>query len=263
MREWRHQVGGLDSDADLSDASVNSLDRRMHAAFREEKEPESKKRKRAPPKRKASKRARSQNAVDESQAIHEELKAIPAMDAVAGVVDDDEPEPVPADVVDWADVDAAEPERNPDPDWCFLCKHTQRVVDVGDNNPYIPDLIKHAEDNWVHVEHKELMQQLQGMYEKDIRWSIEDATQRLPWHKKTIFAHFTRHTKGTRVKYEAESAACDEMIFVMMQEELFIKNKTTGKKNVNLKKLPQWFKLLAQQEKFEKTLKSLRPHNVL
>jgi hypothetical protein len=137
------------------------------------------------------------------------------------------------------------------------------VIDVGDNNPYIPDIVKHAEDNWVHEDTVELMRQLQNMYNDTVRWSIENVNQRLPWHKKTIFAHFTRHTKNTRIKYEAESQACDELIFTMMQDELFVKNKRTGRKNVNQKKLPQWFKLLAQQERFEKLLKTLRPHNVL
>lgn len=264
-RELRHRVGGLDSDleGDMSDASVGSLGMRMEMAFREDEDKyESKKRKRsAAPRRKAPKRQRSAPAAaadNEGDAVREELKAVPLdFGALAGAVDDDEPEPMPADVVDWDDV--AEAEYNPDPDWCFLCRQTQRVVDVGDANPYLPDLIKHAEDNWVHVEHKELMRQLQDKYEKELRWTIEQVDQRLPWHKKTIFAHFTRHTKITRVKYEAESAACDEMIFTMMQEELFVKNKKTGRKNVNLKKLPQWFKLLAQQEKFEKTLKTMRP----
>jgi hypothetical protein len=273
----RRRVGGSSSDSefepgDVSDASVNSLGRRMETAF---EVPEPKKRKRstaAKPKRKAAKRARVQNAADEGAALRNELDdmyeakdmgAAPAGIIPGAVGDDDEPEPIPADVVDWEEIDRDEPERNSDPNWCALCKHTQRVIDVGENNPYIPDIVKHAEDNWVHVEHVELMRQLQDKYNETVRWSIEQVDQRLPWHKKTIFAHFTRHTKGTRIKYEAESQAVDEMVFVMMQEELFVRNKKTGRKNVNLKKLPQFFKLLAQQERFEKTLKAMRPHNVL
>lgn len=285
-RRLKHLVGG-DSDADQSDASVASLGRRMEQ-FGTGEEREHKhfsKRKRAPSfkpksksKRKPAKRARSQrDEAEEAEALREELNAMyegkdsasngsGSQAPVAGMVmsaEDDEPEPMPADIVDWEEVDAAEPERNADRSWCFGCRHTQRVIDVGDKNPYVPDLIKHAEDNWVHTEHKELMRQLQERYNDEIRWTIEDPNQRLPWHKHTIFLHFTRHTKSTRIKYEAESQAIDEMIFTMMTEELFVKNKKTGRKNVNLKKLPAFHKLLEKQERFDKMLKTMRPHNVL
>lgn len=270
LDELRQRVEGDASEAEVSDASVASLEQRMQFAFAEPSPRLSRKRKRGAPRGRA-KRPRpfreEKAADDEGGQLREELDRLPrpAVAPEAGVVADenDEPEAWPADVVDWDAVDEAEPERNPDPNWCAFCRHTQRMIDVGDNNPYIPDIIKHAEDNWVHVEPVELMRQLQDRYNDTVRWSIEQADQRLPWHKKTIFAHFTRHTKGTRIKYEAESEAIDEMVFVMMREELFVKNKKTGRKNVNLKKLPQFFKLLAQQERFDKTLKTLRPHNVL
>lgn len=182
---------------------------------------------------------------------------------MAGAVDDDEPEPMPAIVVDWDRIESEEKEKNANPKWCFLCLHTQRTVDVGEDNPYLADLKKHAEDHWSHTELEELMRQLQNKYNETLRDSIEDPTQRLPWHKQTIYLHFTRHDKSSRIKFEAEAEAVDEAIFVMMQEELFVKNKKTGRKNVNSKKLPQFFKLLGQQAKFESILKNLRPNNVV
>lgn len=174
-----------------------------------------------------------------------------------------ESEPWVADALDWDDIDADEPERNPDPDWCALCKHTQRKIDVGDQNPYLPDLIKHANDHWTHVDHAELTTQLQALYNKEIRPFIEQVDQRLPWHKKTIFAHFTRHSKDTRIKFEVEAQVIDEAIFVLMENQLFVKNNKTGKKNVNSKNTSLLFKLLDKQERMNKQLLAMRPHNVL
>lgn len=268
---YRRQVGGhSDAESDwedpgnVSDASVNGLAQGL-AGFGVPQRPR-------PPKRKARgqggrpKRARPAAMPRRSEAdeVKDDLNAaIPDDVLLAGAVDDDEPEPMPARVVDWEEVDEEEPEKNPDLTWCALCKHTQRQIDVGDDNPYIPDLRKHAADNWTHVETVELMQQLQNKYNAEIRPYIEQVDQRLPWHKSMIFKHFTRHEKESRIKYEVEADAVDEMIHVMLVEEMFIKNKKTGRKNVNLKKLQPFFKLLGQQERFEKLLKTMRPQNVL
>ena len=279
------QAPADDDESNTSDASVASLGRRMRAfggrsggsssesasvcgsgsAQRGRKRKSGSSGRRSAPKRPR----RVPRGRDEVDDLHAELRGAPAAPVpvmagdVPGSEDKKEPEPWPADVVDWDDVDDGEIERNPDPAWCALCRHTQRTIDVGENNPYIPDLVKLAEDSWVHTDTIELTRQLQAMYNKEIRPFIEQVDQRLPWHKKTIFYHFTRHTKSSRIKFEVVAEAIDEAVEVILKNELFVKNPKTGKKNINAKRVSQFFKFLDKQERYDKMLKTMRPHNVL
>lgn len=142
---------------------------------------------------------------------------------------------------DWANVEAAEPELNPG--WCALCKFTP------DDNPWVQDLTTYAERNWAHAEPEELGTTMQKMYNEQVRYHIEDETMRQPCHKQMFWRHFYSHCTNQIIQWIIIGQGVNEMITTMLEEQMFVANPITGRKNVTDSKTSiSTFKLLINEK---------------
>jgi hypothetical protein len=174
-------------------------------------------------------------------------------------------EPMKSRAFDWSRLEAEEPEKNPNPDWCALCKVSQRSVDATPQNPFLADLIKDAEDNWAHRSEEETGTELQIQYNREIRPYIQPESMRLPCHKRMFWIHFVEHCSNVRIQWEIALKGTNEMIRTLQEQQLFVRNPSTGAKNVtsNMKTVGMYFKCVQQADKITTRIQVLRPKNVL
>ena len=189
-----------------------------------------------------------------AQHEHPQSAAMPPV-VVAGQVGNDKPTPTGFEV-DWDEIESAEPERNPG--WCALCKVTQRVVEVGENNPYLAQLRKHAEDNWTKVPADEMGAQLQEIWNRDLRHYCDPPNLRLACHKQMFWRHFAFHDRSTRIQMEV-----DGLRYQILCDRMFADEEREAGLSNNPKKLNSWLKLQVMKERHSDKLSKLRPNNVL
>lgn len=173
----------------------------------------------------------------------------------AGILGEDKPTRTGSEV-DWDEIEQAELEKNPG--WCALCKITQRAIDVGENNPYLAQLRKHAEDNWAKLPANEMGAQLQEIWNRDLRHYCDPPSLRLACHKQMFWKHFAFHDRSTRIQMEV-----DGLRYQILCDRMFADEEREAGLSNNPKKLNSWLKLQVMKERHSDKLSKLRPNNVL
>lgn len=210
------------------------------------------------------------NSPDEANSLFEELKrnGMAGDDPMPGMInvlpkDNGQPEYEPEDPdlldePDWKLIEEAEPEKNPDPKWCALCQVTQRVVDVGEGNHFLQELITYAEDNWGKQTVTAMATELQRKWNMLLRLYVEPESLRLPCHKQMMWKHFAYHAPTRRIEMEITQARYRVIVHRMYQTE-----KRDRALSTNPKVCGQWLKLITMKEKHLAELDKLRPNRVL
>lgn len=204
--------------------------------------------------------------------LAEEIDNLAAAPPVAGVVRDSPPAyipgdpagngevPAPPDIFDWTDIDADEEEENPiSPDWCALCKVTQRAIDINPENQFYKDLIDDARVNWSKRSAGETGTELQKQYNEKLRPYIEPEELQLPCRKYIFWWHFVDHCYDPVIEAQINNKIVQELINTITREQLFVIDPLTKRKKVtsNPKPTAMFFKLLAQKDKLAKQILAL------
>lgn len=157
------------------------------------------------------------------------------------------------------DFSAEEEEPTDDPDWCFLCHVSQSRYDVSENK-YLQGMLRYFDENYHLVAPKTLTSQAQLFYNTNLRPYLQEPKV---WRKETIFKHFDQHAPTSRIMHEDTLRTYNNVMRVLRDDGLFLKEQNTGRLNVDKKALDMFIRVERQRTMILNRVKEQRPHAVL
>jgi hypothetical protein len=134
---------------------------------------------------------------DEAEEAEEEEEEAPAV-----------PEWRPVAIKQAVFSDADESETSDNPNYCFLCDCTDNRMSVGENTRY-KQLREALYDNYGITDVKWLIPKVQTLYNAGVR---PYTTLKLPWYKRVIHEHITRHHPTPRAIVEQQLQTFNDML---------------------------------------------------
>lgn len=130
-----------------------------------------------------------------------------------------------------------------DPDFCFLCDYSQSAHEAEDNQN-LAGLLRYADENFHLVTPKTLVKEIQLYYNCNLRPYLAEPKV---WRKEIIWRHFDEHAPSTRILHESTLRTYCDIMRVLRDGGLFLKEQSTGKLNVDKKVLDMFLRVERQR----------------
>jgi len=158
--------------------------------------------------------------------------------------------------IDFSTVDD---EYTDDPQWCFLCRVSQSKYDAADNQ-HLQGLLKYMDENYHLVAPKTLCSEAQIYYNTHLRPYLMEPKV---WRKAIIYEHLDQHAPTNRIMHEDSLRTYSNILRVLRDGGLFIKEQNTNRINVDRKVLDMYIRVERQRSVILKRTEEKRPHTLL